>query len=83
MTIFYVEAFKLDGSQILGTMDGQVPIDARVIRRTLAYKALKRGRRPNGEIVSTRASYWNIVTESGNVIETIKNIEYEPLRAWG
>ena len=61
----WVEAFRADGSQILGNGDGQGAIHAAAYRRTNYYKQLKAG------TISKRPAYWRIVTEQGLVLGTI------------
>jgi hypothetical protein len=66
---YYVEAYYEDGGQILGNCDGQAVLRCRNFRRTKYYKYLRdkvsRGAQPK------RVSYYKIVAENGNVLETI------------
>lgn len=39
---YYIECFYVDGTQILGNLDGQTSMDCRDFRRTNAFKRVKR-----------------------------------------
>lgn len=68
MTI-YVEAFRSDGSQILGNLDMQTSyIGVRDHKKTQHYKCLKTG----NYRVSRAVSFWRVVDSSGRILETIK-----------
>lgn len=68
----YIEAFRSDGSQILGNLDGQTAfVGVRDYRRTGHYKALK----ANALSVSRAVSFWRVVDHKGNVLETIRKGE--------
>lgn len=67
MTV-YVEAFRSDGSRVLGNLDGQTSfIGVRDHKRTDHYKALK----AKSLSVSRAVAFWRIVDEKGRVLETI------------
>ena len=68
----YIQAYRQDGSQILGNLDGQDSLDARDYRRTTRYRALHGGtfhRCP-------RVAYWRVVRDD-KVLETIPNPSYK------
>lgn len=61
----YVEAYRGDGSQILGNGDGQtIYRDLKDYRRTKHYQALVRG-------FWKRPAYWRIVTDRDVLLETV------------
>lgn len=67
---YYTEAYRADGSQLLGNLDGQGVIRAKLPRRTLLYKRLLSGyHRPKWPYVH----HWKLVREDGLFIETIPN----------
>lgn len=66
--MIYVEAYRPDGTQMLGNLDGQT---ARPTKRHL--EALHRGHWPSGQPVSFRAAYWLVVNELGGVRQRIRN----------
>lgn len=71
----YIEAYRQDGSEILGNLDGQTVIRGRFYRRSKAYKSLRYGiDRPRYD----RVSVWRVVDEYGNVLETFPN----HLKSW-
>lgn len=65
----YICAFRKDGGQILGNLDGQASIKASAYRRTLAYKHLRSQSRP----AYVKVAYWEIQNSLGTVLETIEN----------
>ena len=70
MTI-YVEAYRADGSQILGNLDMQTAFTGvRDHKRTAHYKALRSG----AYMVSRAVAFWRVVDDKGRVLETIKRV---------
>lgn len=68
----YIEAYRSDGTQILGNLDGQGVLHAKQYKRTNHYKHLHGAALPNWP-KWTRPSKWHIVTEDGTILETIRN----------
>lgn len=66
--ITYVEAYRADGTQILGNLDGQYAYRGRDYFRTDHYKALRDGK----PIKHTRVHHWHVV-QAGRVIKIILN----------
>lgn len=74
MPRYYFEAFREDGSEILGNCDGQRSIDVRDPARTAHFRRLCTGEdRPKWNNVS----YWKLVDASGNVYAVINNPHYK------
>ena len=67
---YYVEAYRADGSQILGNCDGQASLECRYPERTAHVRRL---RREPAERLSLRgvAARYRIVTASGAIVATI------------
>ncbi len=65
----YICAFRKDGSQILGNLDGQASITAGVYRRANAYKHLHSPSRP----AYVKVAYWEVQNPLGTVLERIDN----------
>jgi hypothetical protein len=67
----YSCAYREDGTQVLGNLDGQTSfISVRDYQRTHQYKALKSGHdRPR----HPRIAYWQIEDSLGHVFEVIPN----------
>ena len=64
----YAEAYDAKGLQILGNLDGQTAFSRAIYyRRTAHYRALKAGNMRVGQTVS----FWRIVNERGDILETI------------
>lgn len=72
MTTFYICAFHSGGGEILGNLDGQTIIRANSYRRTKHYKHLK-GNAQAGWPRWSIPAYWEVSTNTGQVVETIKN----------
>lgn len=72
----YVEAYWPDDSQMLGNCDGQTVITAVQYKRTQYYKQL-RGAGLAGWPKWSRPKFWRIVTESGQILETINNYYFK------
>ena len=70
---FYIEAYYLDGSPILGNGDGQAVLRCANYRRTKAFADLISPMRPR----YPRVAYWQIVTKHGTVVDTIRNTFHE------
>ena len=69
----YFEAYRADGSQVLGNLDGQGVTKAKNYQKTTWYKALRDGvRRP----LWPKIAYW-IVMQGGHPVEKIINIHAE------
>ncbi len=62
----YIEAFRADGSQILGNLDGQAAIVARDYKQTHAYKYAKLG-------LIKRVAKYRVIDTSGRVLEEWAN----------
>lgn len=58
----YIEAFRADGSEILGNLDGQTNIVARNYKRTHAYKYAKLG-------LGLHVASYRVVNAYGQVLE--------------
>lgn len=71
---YYIEAFRVDGSQVLGNLDGQASLKAKYYRRTDHYFNLRFGHIK----VMDYIHHWNVVDVSGRVLETIININFKP-----
>lgn len=73
---YYIEAFRGDGSEILGNLDGQnVLRDIRYPERTKAVRSLRSGEdRPKWPKVKR----WDVVTQSGSHVATISNPHFNP-----
>lgn len=69
----YIEAYRADGSQVLGNLDGQASLKARYYRRTDHYHKLRYGHIK----VSKYVHHWHVVDVDGKVLETIINIHYK------
>ena len=67
MTI-YVEAYREDGSQILGNLDGQFAYYGKDYFRTAHYKALRSGE----PIRHRRVHHWQVM-QNGRCIRVITN----------
>jgi hypothetical protein len=74
---YYVEAYRSDGSQVLGNLDGQAVIRARDYKRTNIYKRLKS--EPKSKLsLGGKVVRYDIVRanpmdpNSRNVVETIR-----------
>lgn len=73
---YYIEAFRKDGSQILGNLDGQNALRVRDYKRTRAYKQLiNKLPRPAYKNVA----YW-LITKDNTVVEKLIN-ERKPFHA--
>lgn len=73
----YVEAYDENNRQILGNTEGQTVLRARNYRRTKYYKGIVRGEYPDGmKRLSPRVKEWRIVTEKGQLIEIIPNLNW-------
>lgn len=68
---FYVEAYRPDGSQILGNGDGQAILKCKIFRNTKLYTHLIFG--IPGWAVWTRPAYWLIRNEREEVVCRIPN----------
>lgn len=68
----YIEAYYSDDTQKLGNLDGQGIIHAKNYKRTLHYRML-----PNFATLGNSVKYYKIVTEDGDVLETIQNTTCE------
>jgi hypothetical protein len=67
---YYIEAYRGDGSQILGNLDGQGVIRAKRPHRSALYRCLATGQnRPMYQHVH----HWRLVTEDGKLLEEITN----------
>jgi len=68
---YYIECYYADGKPILGNLDGQAVIHARLYRRTAAYKRLaKIVGNPNH--MGGKVAFARIVTKSGTCVETVR-----------
>jgi hypothetical protein len=67
----YLEAYRADGTQILGNMDGQAVIRARRYERTLAYKNAVL-RVANYHQRGGRVASYKVVDEAGRLLEVIR-----------
>ena len=67
----YIECYYLDGTPILGNLDGQAVIHAVYYRRTNAYKRACNivG---NPKHMSGKVGFARVVTSNGQILETIK-----------
>lgn len=65
----YFEAYRADGSQILGNLDGQYVHCGPMYQRTRHYRRLKNG---NDRPLWARVHHWK-VTVNDRVLETIEN----------
>jgi hypothetical protein len=68
----YVEAYRADGEQILGSQDGQRAWNGIAYRRTDWYQSLSTFRTLDG-----RVAYYRIVNDRGDVLETVRNLTHE------
>lgn len=68
----YIEAYRADGSQILGNLDGQTSRDVRDIKRTHLYKALVSGK---GRPKWVHVKHW-CVFQGTRILTWIPNIHY-------
>lgn len=64
----YIHAFDPKGKIILGNLEGQGIIEAKVYRRTNAYKALSTYKTLNNKV-----AHYEIQNRWGNTLETVKN----------
>lgn len=72
--MFYIEAYRADGSQVLGNLDGQACLRVKKYQRTKHYFNLKHG------IIKVMKDihHWKVVDVSGNVVETFNNPNFKP-----
>ena len=71
--ITYVEAYRADGSQILGTLDGQLAYRGKDYFRTDHYKALRSGE----PIKYRRVHHWQVM-RNDRCVRIITNSNYDP-----
>jgi hypothetical protein len=67
---YYIEAFRADGTQILGNLDGQGVLDVQEPFRTKHVKALLSG---IGRPKWPRVACWRIVRADGRIDSEIAN----------
>lgn len=72
--MFYIEAYRVDGSQVLGNLDGQACLRVKKYQRTNHYFNLKHG------IIKVMKDihHWKVVDASGKVLETFNNPNFKP-----
>ncbi len=70
---YYVEAYDKDNREILGNLDGQGVIRAKLYRRTLHYKSLATRR-----TLGNRVKFYRIVDGAGNRYEDVTNTTFQP-----
>lgn len=68
---YYIEAFYADGSPILGNMDGQAVIRARLYKRTNAYKRAV-WLLADPKRTYKRVDHYKVVRPSGEIVEEIR-----------
>ena len=68
----YVEAYRADGRQILGELDGQRAWNGTAYKRTEWYKSLSTFRTLDG-----RVAYYRIVNDRSDVLETVRNLTHQ------
>ena len=67
---FYIEAFTISGTQILGNLEGQASIrDVKQPTRTERWKHLFSSNRPNW----ARMHHWHLVNERNQLLATCTN----------
>ncbi len=71
MMRYYVEAFRPDGSQILGNLDGQTVLRTFSPSTSRHYKSLVSG---EGRPKHPRVAFWRIVDDKGIVWSQVNNI---------
>ena len=64
----YIEAYDKNQSQILGNMDGQGVIRAKMYKRTNHYKGLS-----SHKTLDNIVSFYRVVNENGDTLETVIN----------
>lgn len=70
---YYIEAFDVEGRQILGNLNGQAVIQARKPWLTKSYKIL---RDPTRRPAWPRVWFWRLVREDGTPLEEIPNSQF-------
>jgi len=76
---YYVEAYDVEGRQMLGTMDGQTVLDCKRPLWTAHVRRLMR--EPASRLsLGGRARFYRIVTEAGRLVATIDKGGLKP--AW-
>jgi hypothetical protein len=70
----YIEAYRSEGDQVLGNLDGQTSYSGPLFHRTLHYKALLSGdNRPKWP----RIAFWRVVDDRGHLLKTIRNVYHK------
>ena len=74
---YYIEAFRADGTQIFGNLDGQASLrGVRYYRRTLAYRHIA-GKFTGITPKYPRVRFWQVFDFGGQICETIYNPHHE------
>jgi hypothetical protein len=67
---YYIEAYRAEGDQILGNLDGQAALTCRDVKKTAHFRSLIN---PFSRPRFVRVAFWKVIDQHGKEVCRVKN----------